>query len=57
MFGEVDEASSQVPEPMVPSDEDPEFHDVATQLIQNAEDADIPDINDLPLSLLDSVLS
>jgi hypothetical protein len=50
MFGEVDKALSQAPEPMVPSDEDPEFHDIATQLIQDAEAADIPNINDLPLS-------
>jgi hypothetical protein len=50
VFGEVDEAPSHVPEPMVPSDEDPEFHNIAMQLIQDAEDADIPDINNLPLS-------
>jgi hypothetical protein len=33
VFGEVDEAPSHVPEPMVPSDEDPEFHNIAMQLI------------------------
>jgi hypothetical protein len=36
---------------MVPSDEDSDFHNIATQLIQDAEDADIPNINDLPLQL------
>jgi len=29
---------------------DPEFRDIVMQLIQDAENADIPNINDLPLS-------
>jgi hypothetical protein len=35
---------------MVPSDENPRFYNIAMQLIQDAENADIPNINDLPSS-------
>jgi hypothetical protein len=40
VFGEVDEPS-QATEAVVPGDEDLEFHDLATQLIQDAEAADV----------------